>query len=145
MGVKINAKSLDRLQAQMKAAPKAVRSEYRKGLKEVGEDIAQGARERIVDKSPETARTIKVRTRMPASVIVQGGEKDKPIGKLLEGHDGIEGWWTHPLFGNEKKKYAEKRHPHLYPSFAEHKEEAVEKLKEHVKEGLAAIDLHSDD
>jgi hypothetical protein len=145
MRFKADTRDLDKLQAQMKAAPRAVRSTYRKGLKEVGDVIAVSAKAKIVDKSPAVARDIKVRTRLPATVIVQGGSKTQPIGKLLEGHHGTPGYWIHPLFGNRKREYPETRQPHLYPAFDEHKKETVKHLKDHVKEGLAAIDLHPDD
>lgn len=120
----------------MKDASRKVRSDYRKGLKEAGQIIADDAKARIEDKSPETAKLIKVRTRMPATVIVQGGSKDHPVSKLLEGK-GLPGFWTHPLFGDEDEKYVEKRDPHLYPAFEEHKDEALKKLQEHCIEAMA--------
>lgn len=138
--VHADTSDLDKLAAQMKIASREVRREYRKGLKETGQLIADDAKARIQEKSPETAALIKVRTRMPATVTVQGGSKDHPISKLLEGK-GVPGFWTHPLFGNEKDKYVEARDPHLGPAFREHKHDAMTKLGEHVKEAMAQAGL----
>jgi hypothetical protein len=143
MRVRANTRDLDKLTRQFKAAPKAVRREYRKGLKEIGKTIADDAKERIAPVSQEVAKTIKVRTRGVAQVSVQGGQRGKPIGRLLEG-DGHEGFWTHPLFGDEDHRYTEARHPHLYPALQDHKEEAVEALQKHVKAGLRDLGLKAD-
>lgn len=140
--VKINADSLDKLAAQMKAAPRQVRSGYRKGLKEIGNEIRDDAKRRIADK-PETAKLLKTYTRMPATVGVRGGSKDHPVAKLLEG-GGRPGYWKHPLFGNRHDWYKEKREPHLLPAFKAHQKDATKKIQRHVKDGLRAIDLKAE-
>lgn len=145
MSVQVDATSLKKLQAQMKAAPREVRAGYRAGLKDIGNEIRDDAKARIESKSPETAAELKTRTQMPATVIVQGGSKDRPIGKLLEGTDGHQGYWSHPLFGDEAHKYPEKRFPHLYPAFAARRDKAADKLKQHVVGALNRIDLKASD
>jgi hypothetical protein len=140
--VKIDARSLDKLSAQMKAGPRVTRSAYRKGLKDIGNTIRDDAKARIVHVSPETAALLKTSTSIPkATVTVQGGSKAHRIGKLLEGEHGEEGFWEHPLFGDRKHWYAERRHPHLYPAFQKHKKKAMKDLRKHVIEALRAIDL----
>jgi hypothetical protein len=139
--VSVDTSDLKKFAAQLKVADRATKREYRKGLKEVGQATADDAKARIEDKSPETAALIKVRTRMPATVIVQGGSKDHPVAKLLEGN-GTPGFWSHPLFGNEKERYAEQRQPHLTPAFEAHKGEAKDKLAEHVRTAMAEAGFH---
>lgn len=144
MGVKIDARSLDKLQAQMKAGPRVTRSAYRKGLKDIGNTIRDDAKARIVDVSPETAKLLKTLTSIPkATVSVQGGSKTHPVGKLLEGKNGEQGYWVHPLFGDWRYKYREKRHPHLYPAFQKNKKKAMKNLRKHVVTALRGIDLKS--
>lgn len=139
---KIDATSLDRLAVQMKAAERTTRSSYRKGLKEIGNSIRDDARARIVEISPETAAELKVSTSIPkASVSVQGGTKARRIGKLLEGHDGQQGEWRHPLFGDREHWYSQARHPHLFPAFEAHKKDAMKNLKRNVKDGIHAAGL----
>jgi hypothetical protein len=146
MGVKIDATSLDKLQAQMKAGPPAVRSAYRKGLKSDGNIIRDDARARIADISPQTAANLKTFTSIPkATVTVQGGSKERVISKLLEGKDGKKGTWRHPLFGDREHWYPEVTHPHLWPAFQKHKKTAMKRVKRDVVAGLRAIDLKSED
>lgn len=139
--VTIDARSLGRLSLQMKAAERNVRSSYRKGLKEIGNDIRDDAAARIAPVSPTVAGELKVRTRMPATVIVEGGSKTEPIGALLEGHLGQQGAWRHPLFGNRAHWYSEMRHPHLYPAFKRGQPEAMKNLQDNVKDGIRAAGL----
>lgn len=145
--VKIDARSLDKLAAQMKAGPRVTRSAYRKGLKDIGNVIRDDARARIVDVSPRTAKDLRTLTSIPkATVTVQGGAKDNPVGKLLEGKPGDKtGYWKHPLFGDRRHWYKERRHPHLYPAFQKNKKKAMKNLRKHVVAALQTIDLKSED
>lgn len=140
--VKIDARSLDRLAVQMKAAERTTRSAYRKGLKDIGNVIRADAQARIVEISPETAKNLKVFTSVPnASVTVRGGAKAQPVGALLEGFHGEQGFWRHPLFGDREHWYSQARHPHLYPAFEAHKKDAMKNLKHNVKDGIRSVGL----
>lgn len=145
MPVEVDTSDLNRLQAQLKLAEANIQRDYRKGLRGVGQKIADSAKEKIEHKAPETAALIRVRTSGAGEVRVEGGDKDHPVAKLYEGAGGIKKPWRHPVFGNRKNWVKQMNEPHLYPAFIEHRDEALENLKEHVDTAMHEAGFRSED
>jgi hypothetical protein len=133
-GYKINTNGLAKLEKDFKTASRKQRSQYRKSLKRIGAIVADDARERIAEVSPETAASIKVGTRGASTVVVSAGD-GRPIATLLEG-DGHEGKFRHPLFGDKGHWYDQARHPYLWPAWEAKQKEVQAELKKAIQAGL---------
>lgn len=129
-GIEFDVSQLAEFAARLKAGIPGERSAYRKGMRDIGKTIADSAKEKIANVSPETAASIKVGTRGADTVIIRAGG-GRVISKLLEG-DGYPGKWRHPLFGDKEHWYDEERHPYLWPAWKEHEDEVTEALGEYI-------------
>jgi hypothetical protein len=143
-GVHIDTAGLDKLAAQFKAASRKARRDYRLGLKEAGQVVADAAREKIADESPRTAESLRVGARGTAGITITAGSKDLPIASLLEG-DGRPGTFSHPLFGNRAHWYREATHPYIWPAYLEKKPEVEKALLKYIADAIRGEGLEVED